>query len=164
MKQAVVYVRSATVGQDGRNVTKQLKTVKDYAKKNNYKIIKEYVDTGASGGHLLRPAMTELRKDMERGKFDTVIAKDITRFSRRVFDYYTLRNLFDKHGVKIVYTDYNLDGSPESNLMESMYAVLNEYESKVRSDRIKERIQRSAKSKKTKLPGSKKLVFKRKTN
>lgn len=148
MQNVALYARCASTQQGDTQIAEQLKSLRQFAKKNKYKIVSEYVDEGQSGSHLLRPALTKLRDDMTQGKFDTIVTKNVSRLSRQVNDHNILRSLFDEHNVKVVYTD----DSPTATLMNSMYKVFSEYESKVRSDRVKRGIQRSKEQKNKNLP------------
>lgn len=138
MQKVALYARSNTIDQkDKSHTSEQLKTLRQYAKENNYQVVGEYVDEGQSGSHLLRPGLVKLRKDMEKKKFETVITKDVARLSRQVLDYNILRSLFKKHNIKVVYTDYPTNDSPQAELMESMFSLFSEFESRMISDRIK---------------------------
>ena len=50
--------------------------------KNNYKVLKEYIDNGYSGILDSRPGLNEMMVDIQRGLINMVIVKDISRLTR----------------------------------------------------------------------------------
>jgi len=51
-------------------------------KENNYQLCCEYVDDGFSGTSFERPAFKKMIKDIEQGKINMVITKDMSRLGR----------------------------------------------------------------------------------
>lgn len=76
--QIAIYVRVST---DKQEVDNQLLQLREYCRKNEYEICKEYVDI-CSGAKLSRPAYDEMFNDAHKKKFDLVLFWDISRFSR----------------------------------------------------------------------------------
>jgi DNA invertase Pin-like site-specific DNA recombinase len=62
-----------------------------YAKDNNFNVYKIYVDDGYSGLNYNRPAFNEMLSDIESGKINMVITKDLSRLGRDYIQtgYYT---------------------------------------------------------------------------
>ena len=50
--------------------------------KNNYKVLKEYIDNGYSGILDSRPGLNEMMVDIQSGLINMVIVKDISRLTR----------------------------------------------------------------------------------
>lgn len=69
-----------------RSVANQLKYASEYAKKNNFKIYDTYYDMQITGTTLNRPGLKSMLRDMEKGLFNTIIVKDLSRFSRNFVD------------------------------------------------------------------------------
>lgn len=61
-----------------------------------------YDDGGISGGHLERPALQRLLKDIQNGLIDVVVVYKVDRLSRSLTDFAKLIELFDKHKVSFV--------------------------------------------------------------
>ena len=56
-----------------QSVINQMKLIKEYAKKNNIIIDKEYIDDGYSGINFSRPAFESMLKEIEQGHVKTII-------------------------------------------------------------------------------------------
>lgn len=54
----------------------------EYAKKNNYNIVEEYIDNGYSGMLASRPGLNKMILDIYTNKINMVIVKDISRLTR----------------------------------------------------------------------------------
>ena len=60
----------------------------DYAQKNNFELVKLYADEGISGTKLKnRWAFQQMMADAEKGLFERVFVKDISRLARNVVDF-----------------------------------------------------------------------------
>lgn len=78
MKSTAIYVRVSTDKQESEN---QLIQLREFVKKNNWNIHKEYVDI-ISGKETSRPAFDTLFIDAHKKLFDVVVFWDLSRFSR----------------------------------------------------------------------------------
>ncbi len=80
---AGIYLRLSREHEEENNsIEAQREITTNYAIKNGYKIIKEYVDNGYSGILDSRPALNEMMIDITRGFINMVIVKDISRLTR----------------------------------------------------------------------------------
>lgn len=64
------------------SIINQKNVITDYAALNNYSLQRIYEDDNVSGYTFDRPALNSLIRDMEEGKIDIVIAKDLSRIGR----------------------------------------------------------------------------------
>lgn len=64
------------------SVVSQRNLLKQYANENNYNITEEYVDDGFTGTNFDRPAFKKMIKDIELGKINMIITKDLSRLGR----------------------------------------------------------------------------------
>jgi len=100
MKTAI-YVRVSTDKQEADN---QLLQLREYCKKFNHEIFKEYVDV-ISGKEDSRPAYDAMFKDAHKGLFDCVLFWDLSRFSR-AGTLFTLQKLKELENLKIEWESY----------------------------------------------------------
>lgn len=110
---ASMYLRlSRDDGDEGESnsILNQRELIKDYASKLNIEIVSEYVDDGFSGSNFDRPEFKKMMKALEKGEFNTIIVKDLSRFGR---DYIEtgkyIQKIFPEKGVRFISVNDNYD-------------------------------------------------------
>src|SRR3989344_612281 len=88
VKQAIrmiaIYARVSTARQEEEGtIETQLSAIRDFAEKNGYTIVKEYIDDGWSGDMLARPQLDQLRQDAKNKIWEAVLIYDPDRLARR---------------------------------------------------------------------------------
>jgi len=96
VKQVGVYVRVSTDKQEAEN---QLLQLREYCKKKNYTIFREYIDV-VSGASSNRPAFNEAFKDAHAMAYEVLVFWDISRFSR-AGTLYTMQKLQELNNLGI---------------------------------------------------------------
>src|SRR4051812_32555377 len=81
IKRVGIYCRTSTNLQ-GHSIENQTGELRRYAEQRGWKIVKEYVDEGISGGQDRRPALDTLMADARRRRFDVVAVLKFDRFAR----------------------------------------------------------------------------------
>lgn len=88
MNKVAIYVRLSredidkSKGDDSQSIANQKSMLSAYCKERNWDIYDIYCDDGFSGTDKNRPDFNRMLKDCEQHKVDTVICKDLSRFSR----------------------------------------------------------------------------------
>ena len=81
---AALYIRLSK--EDGRkdsgSIGSQRELLKNFAFENGFSVFGEYVDEGFSGTNFERPAFKKMISDIENGKINLVITKDLSRLGR----------------------------------------------------------------------------------
>ena len=78
-----IYARVSTEEQTKNySIPAQIELLRNFAKADNYRIFKEYIDEGISGTTSDRPQLKELFNDAEAGLFKIVLVYRIDRFFR----------------------------------------------------------------------------------
>ena len=97
------------VGESGSIQTQKI-ILEEYAKSHNFKIYDVYVDDGYSGLNFNRPGFGRMIQDIENGKVNLVITKDLSRFGRNYIEtgYYT-EHYFKDVGVRYIAINDNND-------------------------------------------------------
>ena len=98
---SAIYVRVSTDKQEAGN---QLIQLREYAKKENWEIYREYVDI-ISGKETSRPEFDKLFLDAHKKLFDIVLFWDLSRFSR-AGTLFTLQKLQDLKNTGINWVSY----------------------------------------------------------
>lgn len=119
------------------SLEKQKEVFTDYAKNNNYELVKLYADEGISGTKLKnRTAFLQMMADARRGMFEKVFVKDVSRLSRNTLDFLvTLREL-KALNVELVFLNSNMT-SMDGELMLTIMAGIAQEESGNLSKRVK---------------------------
>ena len=76
-----------------------------------------YIDDGYSGTNFNRPGFAALLEEIEAGRVETLVVKDLSRFGRNYLQvgYYT-EILFPKKGVRFIAINNNVDSAaPQDN-------------------------------------------------
>ena len=80
---AGIYLRLSKEDDNPNNsIVAQRDITLGYARKNNFDVVKEYIDNGWSGILDSRPAFNEMIVDILRKKINMVIVKDLSRLTR----------------------------------------------------------------------------------
>ena len=70
---------------ESSSISSQRLIITDFAKHNGLNIVEEYVDDGYSGGNFDRPGFSKMIEDIEKGKINCVITKDLSRLGREMY-------------------------------------------------------------------------------
>ena len=66
-------------------------------------IVGEYADDGFTGTNFNRPGFQKMLEDIEKGKIDCIVTKDLSRFGRDHIDTgYYLRRYFPSNGIRYI--------------------------------------------------------------
>lgn len=113
-----LYIRlSREDGDDleSESVSNQRILLHDFLKKNNFLFIEEYVDDGYSGGNFNRPAFKRMIKDLENGKINCVITKDLSRLGRDYIDTGRyIERYFPEHNIRYIAVNDDIDTFDEN--------------------------------------------------
>lgn len=128
---AAAYVRFSSDNQREESIDAQLRAIEEYAKKNDFSVIRVYADRAKSATSDKRPQFLEMIRDSELGIFSTVIVHKLDRFSRDKYDSVSYKRKLKKNGIRLIsVSEQQLDGSPESVILESLLEGMAEYYSK----------------------------------
>ena len=131
---AGLYTR-LSVEDETNNESTSIQTQKamltDYCRERGYRIVDYYVDDGETGTNFERPEFQRMLRDIEAGKINTVICKDLSRFGR---NYYEAGMYLDKYfverNIRFIAIQDNVDSAkggydltvPFLNMMNDYYA------------------------------------------
>lgn len=113
-------------GGESASITNQRMIVENYCKQNGITLVREFVDDGYSGGNFDRPAFQEMMRQLQQGKANTVITKDLSRLGRdmREASYYA-EQFFPEQGIHYIAISDNFDTEQE-NIMAPFLFAMNE--------------------------------------
>jgi site-specific DNA recombinase len=133
-KIVAIYYRTSKISKNDSRMQKAI--CKDYCKRKNIKLFKEYQDSAISGLVKNRPALKELLQDIDQNKIKKVIVYKIDRLGRESVYLNELFSLFEKKNVELSSASQNFDTkTPEGIFFFKMLTLLSEFESKIASRR-----------------------------
>lgn len=127
---AAIYARYSSDNQREESITAQLRACNEYAKRKGYIVVREFTDEEYSARTDNRPAFQEMINAAKADGFDVLICHKIDRFARDRYDDAYYKRILKKAGVTIEYVEQNIDGSPESIILESVLVGMAEYYSR----------------------------------
>lgn len=144
IKKVVAYCRVSSQEQtEGYSLDTQEKFCRKFADDNGYKVIEVYRDEGKSGTSLNRPALQDLLAKCQEDKdINAVVVQETDRLARNTKDHLTIRAMLKKAGVKLIsVAQPMLDDSPEGNMIDTILASVNQFQSDINSRKTKKGLQ-----------------------
>ncbi len=139
-----LYIRLSREDDDkvyeSESITNQKSLLLQYVKENNLRVYDIYIDDGYSGTNFDRPDFNRLLNDIELGRINMVITKDMSRLGR---DYIGTGNLIEKyfpeHNVRYIAVTDNIDTflDNSNNDIAPFKAIMNDMYAKDISKKIK---------------------------
>lgn len=133
---AVIYARYSSSGQREESIERQVEICKNFAQKNNYKIIDTYIDRALSGRTDKRPNFLKMISDSKTHLFDYVIVYRLDRFSRDRYDSAIYKRKLQDNNVKVLSALENITDDPNGALIESIYEGMAEFYSRELSEKV----------------------------
>ena len=102
---------------ESNSIQNQKKYLEEYARQHGLRNIRHFYDDGYSGTNFNRPGFAALLEEVEAGRVETLVVKDLSRFGRNYLQvgYYT-EILFPKKGVRFIAINNNVDSAtPQDN-------------------------------------------------
>ena len=130
MKRAAIYARFSSDNQREESIDAQIRASEEFAKKQGMQIVKVYVDRAKTATTDKRPEFQKMIEDSGKGIFEILIIHKLDRFSRDKYDSARYKRKLKQNGIRLYSVTENLDGSPESVILESLLEGMAEYYSK----------------------------------
>ena len=111
MNQTTSVAIYARVSTDKQKVEMQLTELREYVRRANWKIYREFVDEGYTGKNTARPAFKEMMDEASRRKFDLVLVWKLDRLSRSLKDLITTLDELGHLGIDFISYDNKIDTS-----------------------------------------------------
>ena len=124
---------------ESNSIQNQKKYLEEYARQHGLRNIRHFYDDGYSGTNFNRPGFAALLEEIEAGRVETLVVKDLSRFGRNYLQvgYYT-EILFPKKGVRFIAINNNVDSAaPQDNDFTPFLNIMNEWYAKDTSNKIK---------------------------
>ena len=124
---------------ESNSISTQRMMLRKYAAEHGLNVVDEYIDDGYSGTNFDRPAFQRMIDDIEAGKINCVITKDLSRLGRNYLltgQYIEL--YFPAHNVRYIAVDNGVDSeNQQSNEFTPFLNVINEWYARDVSRKVK---------------------------
>lgn len=116
---------------ESNSIATQRMMLRHYAEQNHLFVVDEYIDDGYSGTNFDRPSFQRMINDIEDGRINCVVTKDLSRLGRNyLMTGQYMEMYFPLHGVRYIAIDNGVDSnnqasaefSPFLNVMNEWYA------------------------------------------
>ena len=130
------------------SIETQRAILQQYAQDNGLHVVDEYVDDGWSGTNFERPDFRRMMKDIELGKVNCVVTKNLSRFGREhiMMDYY-LEFIFPEKRVRYIAVAENEDTEKVLSDFVPFKNLFNEWFAKDTSRKVKDALRTKFKNK-----------------
>lgn len=123
---------------DSVSIETQRTMLNQYVQEQGLPVVGEYVDDGWTGTNFDRPDFKRMMDDIDSGKVNCVITKDMSRFGReRILMGYYLEMCFPEKGVRYVAITDNEDTEKGLSDFAAIKMVFNEFYAKDTSRKVK---------------------------
>jgi site-specific DNA recombinase len=145
MQKALIYCRVSTdeQAQEGYSLDAQEKYCRQFAQNNGYDVFGVYRDEGKSGTKLDRPALQEMLAKIQQDKsINAIFVQETDRLARNTKDHLTIKALLQKEDTRLIsVAQPMLDDSPEGNMIDTILASVNQFQSDLNGRKTKKGLQ-----------------------
>jgi site-specific DNA recombinase len=124
---------------ESNSITNQKTFLEEYAIRNGFQNIRHYTDDGVSGTTFNRPGFKSMIADIQAGRVETCICKDMSRFGRDYLQvgFYT-EVLFREKSVRFIAINNSVDSAkPGENEFTPFLNIMNEWYARDSSKKIR---------------------------
>lgn len=130
-ERAALYLRLSREDGD-RDVSESIENQRSflctYADEHAITVFDVYIDDGYSGVNFERPGFKRLINDIESGRVNTVITKDLSRLGRDyILTGHYIERFFPSHNVRYIAVNDNVDSDTGPNDMAPIRSIFNDY-------------------------------------
>ncbi|MCI9669842.1 MAG: recombinase family protein, partial [Oscillospiraceae bacterium] len=143
-RNAVIYARYSSHNQTEQSIEGQLRVCHEYAQREGYIIIGEYIDRAISGKTDDRPDFQRMISDSRKKAFQFVIVYKLDRFARNRYDSAIYKYRLKQNGVKLLSAMENIGDNPEGIILEAVLEASAEYYSLELAQKIKRGLKENA--------------------
>lgn len=133
----VIYARFSSHSQTEQSIEGQLQVCYEYAKKNGYTVVGEYIDRAISGTTDNRPEFLRMIEDSNKKLFEYVLVYQLDRFARNRYDSATYKAKLKKNGVRVLSAKENISDDASGILVEGLLESMAEYYSAELAQKIR---------------------------
>lgn len=113
-------------GESGSIQTQRM-MLRQYAAEHGLTVVDEYIDDGWSGTNFERPSFQRMIDDIEDGKINCVVTKDLSRLGRNYIETGRFIDLeFPRYNTQFIAVNENFDSNGGDRFLVAVWNLLNE--------------------------------------
>jgi DNA invertase Pin-like site-specific DNA recombinase len=127
---AALYARVSSDRQDvDLSVAAQLRALRDYAERNGYRVVREYIDEAESGRIANRPQFRRMLDEAkaEDAPFEEILIWKFSRFTRKREHAVAFKSMLRRRGIRVTSITEHADDTPTGKLMEAIIESVDEF-------------------------------------
>ncbi len=125
-----LYARVSSDRQDvDLSVAAQLRALRDYADRNGYLVVREYIDEAESGRIADRPQFRKMLDEAAKPEspFNEILVWKFSRFTRKREHAVAFKSMLRRKGIRVVSITEHADDTPTGKLMEAIIESVDEF-------------------------------------
>ncbi|MCY3569170.1 MAG: recombinase family protein, partial [Chloroflexi bacterium] len=147
MTTAALYARVSSDRQDvDLSVAAQLRALRDYAERNGYLVVREFVDEAESGRVADRPQFRKMLDEAAQNDapFQEILVWKFSRFTRKREHAVAFKSMLRRRGIRVTSITEHADDSPTGKLMEAIIESVDEFYSENLAQEVKRGMREAA--------------------
>lgn len=124
---AVIYARYSSHSQTDQSIEGQLKENHEFAVREGYAVVGEYIDRAQSARTDNREAFQRMIADAAKKQFQFIIVWKLDRFARNRYDSAIYKARLKKFGVRVLSATETISDNPEGIILEGMLESMAEF-------------------------------------
>ncbi len=113
---------------ESNSISNQKKMLEDYARRNGLPNPTHFTDDGVSGTRFDRPGFLAMMEEVEAGRVEAVVIKDLSRLGRNCIEAGRLtEEFFPEHDIRLVAVSDNIDTAEGENELAPIRNLFNEW-------------------------------------
>ena len=111
---------------ESASIQTQRDMITGFIRENGWSLVDVYIDDGYTGLNTNRPSFQRMLKDIDDGKIDIVVTKDLSRLGRNYIQTgYYIEDYFPRRNVRYIAMNDAVDTTQDSNDIAPFKNVLN---------------------------------------
>ena len=142
-----LYARVSSDRQDvDLSVAAQLRALRDYADRNGYLVVHEYIDEAESGRIADRPQFRKMLDEAAKPEapFREILVWKFSRFTRKREHAVAFKSMLRRKGIRVVSITEHADDTPTGKLMEAIIESVDEFYSENLAEEVRRGMREAA--------------------
>ena len=122
---------------ESNSISNQKQMLEDFARRNGLPNPTHFTDDGISGTRFDRPGFLAMMEEVEAGRVEAIVIKDLSRLGRNYLQTgFLIEDFFPRHGVRYIAMNDGIDTMRDNNDIAPFKNILNEMYSKDISKKV----------------------------